>query len=161
MALGIYEASKSQCNMSAGPEGTRLAKDINKASRFLSTNVENMTYELDSLVSTLERAQVTVEKESTLETTPVTVEKESALETTPVTVETELSLAGRIVQWVKSLFQAIAMVFATLTRPISRIVRHHSDPNVQGSALADTALQQGASDIFRVESGAFLEHIIL
>jgi hypothetical protein len=148
MALGIYEASKSQCNMSAGPEGTRLAKDINKASRFLSTNVENMTYELDSLVSTLERAQVTVEKESTLETTPVTV-------------ETELSLAGRIVQWVKSLFQAIAMVFATLTRPISRIVRHHSDPNVQGSALADTALQQGASDIFRVESGAFLEHIIL
>jgi hypothetical protein len=154
MALGIYEASKSQCNMSAGPEGTRLAKDINKASRFLSTNV-------DSLVSTLERAQVTVEKESTLETTPVTVEKESALETTPVTVETELSLAGRIVQWVKSLFQAIAMVFATLTRPISRIVRHHSDPNVQGSALADTALQQGASDIFRVESGAFLEHIIL
>jgi hypothetical protein len=58
----------------------------------------------------------------------------------------------------KSLFKAVATIFATLTPSISGTIRHQPDPKVRGRALADTALGQAAS-VIRV--GAFLEHIIL
>jgi hypothetical protein len=137
MAERIDDASKSQCNVNPGPEATKLTEGINEASSSLSTNVAQMTYDLNSFVSALEKAQVTVEKER----------KER--------------LAERILRWLKSLFKAIATIFATLTPSGSSTVRHHSDPKVRGRASADTALGQATSDFCRVESGAFLEHIIL
>ena len=138
MAQRIDYASKFQYNVNAGPDATKLndfTEDINRASGFLSTNVEKMIFELGSLVSSLKKAQLTVEKER--------------------------SLAERILGWLKSLFKAISTVSVALTRPISRIVRHHSDPKVEVYALDDTPLRQGASDIWKGESGAFIEHIIL
>ena len=135
MAERIDDASKSQCNVNPGPEATKLTEGINEASSSLSTNVAQMTYDLNSFVSALEKAQVTVEK--------------------------EWSLVERILLWLKSLFKAIATIFATLTPSGSSTVRHHSDPKVRGRASADTALGQATSDFCRVESGAFLEHIIL
>jgi hypothetical protein len=54
--------------VNAGPETTarELAKDISKTSGFLSTNVNKMTLDLGSFVSTLEKIQVKVEKGRTL-----------------------------------------------------------------------------------------------
>ena len=47
MAQRIDDASKSQYNLKYdGPETTKLAKDISKASRSLSTNVTQMTNDL-------------------------------------------------------------------------------------------------------------------
>jgi hypothetical protein len=132
MAQRIDDASKSQYTVNAGPEATNLAKDISETSGFLSTNVERMTRDLRSFVSTLEKIQVKVEKKR---------------------------LAEQILRWLKLLFKAIAKVFATLTPSISGTVRHHSDPRVRGGVLADTALRQAASE-FRV-TGAFLELIPL
>ena len=67
MAQRIDDASESQYDlMDDDLETTRLAKDIRKASSSLSTNVERMTYELESFVSTLERVQVTMQKEQSL-----------------------------------------------------------------------------------------------
>ena len=128
MAQRIDDASKSQCNVNPGPEATKLTEGINDASSSLSTNVAQMTYDLDSFVSALEKAQVTV--------------------------------AERILRWLKSLFKAIAAIFTTLTPSGSSTV-HHPDPKVRGRASAETALGQATSDLCRAESGALLEHIIL
>ena len=136
MAQRIDDASKSQYNLKFdGPETTKLAKDINRASHSLSTNVTQMTYDLNLFVSALEKVQVTVEKER--------------------------SLAERILRWLKSLFRAIAMIFAALAPSISNTLRQYSDPNVQGCALAVTALGQAASVFCAMDSGTSLEHIIL
>jgi hypothetical protein len=40
-------------------------------------------------------------------------------------------------------------------------IRHHPDPEVQGCALANTALGQAAAVFCAMVSGVFLEHIIL
>jgi hypothetical protein len=132
MAQRIDDTAESQYTVNAGPEATKLAKDISKASGFLSTNVERMTRDLRLFVSTLEDIQVKVEKKR---------------------------LAEQILRWLKLLFKAIANIFATLTPSISGTVRHHPDPKVRGGALAGTALRQAASE-FRV-TGAFLELIPL
>jgi hypothetical protein len=123
MAQRIDDASKSQDNLiSDSPEARDLAKDISKASGLLSTNVDRMTYELDSFVNALKNIQVTA-----------------------ATVAREKSLVERILQWLKSMFKAIATIFATLTPSISAIVRHHPDPKVRGCALSNTTLGQAAS----------------
>jgi hypothetical protein len=136
MAQRIDDASKSQYNLKYdGPEMTKLAKDINKASRSLSTNVTQMTNDLNSFVSALEKAQVTMEK--------------------------EWSLVERILLWLKSLFKAITTIFAVLYPSISDTLRHHPDPRLRGCALVVTALGQAASVFCAMDSGAFLKHIIL
>jgi hypothetical protein len=136
MAQRIDDASKSQYNLKYdGPETTKLAKDINKASRSLSTNVTQMTNDLDSFVSALEKAQVTVEKGR--------------------------SLAERILRWLKTLFKAIARIFATLSPSISESLLHHPDPRIRGCAFAVTALGQAASVFCAMDSGVFLKYIIL
>ena len=135
MAQRIDDASKSQDNVICeSPEARELAKGIYKASGFLSTNVDRMTFELDSFVSALTKMQVAVERER--------------------------SIVERILRWLKTMFKAIATIFAKLTPPISAIIRHHPDPKVQGCSLADTALRQAASVFSTVDSGAFLERII-
>ena len=59
MAQRIDDAFKSQYNLEYdGPETTKLAKDINRASRSLSTNVTQMTYDLNSFVCALDDIQV-------------------------------------------------------------------------------------------------------
>ena len=133
MAQRIDDATKSRDNViSDSPEARQLAKDIGKASGLLSTNVERMTYELESFVTALKNVQVTVAKEK--------------------------SLVERILQWLKSMFKAIATIFATLTPSISAIVRHHPDPKVRGCALSNTTLGQAASVFCKAGSGAFLGH---
>jgi hypothetical protein len=135
MAQRIDDASKSRDNLICdSPEARKLAKDISNASGLLSTNVDRMTFELDSFVSVLKKMQVTVARER--------------------------SLVERILRWLKSMFKAIATIFATLTPSISDIVRHHPDPKLRGCALSNTALGQAASLFCGVNSGAFLEHII-
>ena len=74
----------------------------------------------------------------------------SALEKVQVTAQKEQSLARRI-----------ATIFATLSPSILGTVRYHPDPKIRGSKLANTALGQAASEFCRVDSGAFLEHIML
>jgi hypothetical protein len=135
MAQKIDDASKSQYNVNAGPEATKLTKDINRASRTLSIIVTQMTYDLNSFVSTLEKIQVKVKKEG--------------------------SLAERILRWLKSPFKAITTIFASRTPPISGTARHHADPNLRERGLVNTALGQATSKFCRVDAGAFLEHIIL
>ena len=136
MAQRIDNASKARNNLICeSPEARELAKDISKASGFLSTNVERMTLELDSFVSALKKMQVAVGKER--------------------------SLIERILRWLKTMFKAIATIFASLTPSISDVVRHHPDPKVRGCALSKTALGQAAFVFCRVESGASLEHTIL
>ena len=107
MAHRIDDASKSQYNLKFdGPKTTKLTKNINKASHSLSTNVTQMTHILNLFVSTLEKVQVTVEKERLM--------------------------VERILRWLKSLLKAIAKFFATLShsgafynplRPRARNVR--------------------------------------
>jgi hypothetical protein len=136
MAQRIDDASKSQGNLiSDSPEARQLAKDISHASGLLSTSVDRMTFELDSFVVALKKMQVTVAKER--------------------------SLVDRILRWLKTMFKAIATIFASLTPSISQIVRYHPDPKIRGSALSNTTLGQAASVFCKVNPGAFLEHINL
>ena len=67
MAQRFDDASKSQCELKDDDlETTRLPKDIRETSSLLSTYVERMKYELQTFVSVLEKAQVTVQKEQSL-----------------------------------------------------------------------------------------------
>ena len=138
MAQRFDDASRSQYDLKDdGIETTRLAKEIRNASNSLSTNVERTKYELKSFVSILQKEKI------------------------HVAVKNEQSLAGRILRWLKSLFQAIKTIFATLFPSISDTERHHPDPKIRESRLAETALGQAASEFCKVDSGALLEHIIL
>ena len=79
----------------------------------------------------------------------------SALEVVRVTVQKER------VKKEQSLAKRITTIFATLSPSISGTDRHHPDPKIRRSSLANTALGQAASEFCRVDSGVFLEHIIL
>jgi hypothetical protein len=126
MAQRIKDASNSRNNLIRdSQEAKELIKDINKASGLLATNVDRMTFELDSFVSVLKKMQATKER----------------------------SLVERIVQFLNSMFKAIATIFATLKPSISAIVRHHPDPKIRGCALAETALGQAAFVFCGVDSG--------
>ena len=67
-----------------------------------------------------------------------------------VTVQKEGSLAKRV-----------ATIFATLSPSVSGTIHHHPDPKIRESRLAETSLGKAASEFCKVDSGAFLEHIIL
>ena len=136
MAQRLDDASRSQYNFQYdGPETANLAKEINKATRSLSANVAKMTQELNSFVTGLEKCQVAVKKER--------------------------SLLERILRWLRSLFKAIAMIFAAFAPLIAAPLRCHPDPLLQGCALAVTALGQAASQFCAIEAGVFLKHVTL
>ncbi|KAH8981943.1 hypothetical protein EDB86DRAFT_392203 [Lactarius hatsudake] len=85
MAQRIDDASRSwRKGLKYGQDTTRLANDINKASRLLSQHVEHMQGNLELFVSALEKMEV---------------EKTS-------------SKARRILGWLKHLFNALAGIFA-------------------------------------------------
>jgi len=118
MAQRIEGASKSWLRgfRSDDSEKTsRLANDINKASRSLSEHVADMQKNLSSFVSILEKVQVTAREQQ--------------------------SLVGRILGWLKSLFKAIVKVFVTLGTliflsrfiPLRQVrVGHHLLPPLSG-----------------------------
>jgi hypothetical protein len=134
MAQRIDDASKSQNNLKyGGPETTKLAKDINSASRSLSTNVTQMTYGLNLFVSALENVQVAV--------------------------KTERSLSELILRWLKALLKAVASVLATACPPISPLPS--AAPKKQQPAFPISALIEAAAKFCTADPGAFLEHIIL
>jgi hypothetical protein len=96
MARRIDDASKSQYNLKyGGSETTKVAKDINRASRLLSTNVTQMTNVLNLFVSALEDVQVAM--------------------------KIERSLAEHILRWLESLFKTIADIIATSAFPVSAL----------------------------------------
>jgi hypothetical protein len=93
MAQRIDDASKSQYNLKFdGPETKKLTKDINRASRSLSTYVTQIIYDLDLFVSALEDIQVAV--------------------------KTEQSLAEHTLRWLKSLLKAVTGILATACPPV-------------------------------------------
>jgi hypothetical protein len=134
MAQRIDDASKSRYKLKYdSSETTRLANDISKASRSLSIHVTKMKDSLDKFVSVLENVQVTVKKQR--------------------------SLAKRILGWLKSLFKAIAWVFATLCDPFSALLLHSAEPTLQVLAFAASTLGKAAAKFCAADSGALLEHI--
>ena len=136
MAQRIDDASESQYNLRYDDsETTSLADDISEVSRLLSTNITDMMCNLDLFVSVLEEAQVAVKKEP--------------------------SLGERILRWLKYLFQAIARVLATVCPPISALLLRSAEPKVQMSAFALSTLGKAATIFCTVDSGTFIEHIIL
>jgi len=119
MAQRIDDASKSQSNLKYDDrETTRLAKSINKKSRSLSVYVTNMMDNLATFVSHLEKAQVAVKKQS---------------------------WAEWIMGWLKSLFRAIARIFATYCPPVSAFLLHSAGPKAQTSAFAVSTLGKAAA----------------
>ena len=142
MAQRFHDASMFKYNDALLAQTSELAGDIRKASGFLSTNIERMSDNLESFVSVLEDVQTTLQKERR--------------------VKKEQSLIERILGWLKSLFRAIATIFATLFPSLSGTDdRHHPDSNIRGCSLAKSALRQAASEFCRANSGASLEHITL
>jgi hypothetical protein len=136
MAQRIDDASKSQYNLKYDySETTRLANDISEASRSLSIYVTDMMYDLDKFVSVLEEVQVTVKKKP--------------------------SLGKRILGWLKYLFKVITRILATVCPPVSALLLCSAEPNVQMFAFALSALGKAAAMFCTVDSGAFLEHVIL
>jgi len=125
MAQRVDDASRSQYNLKYDySETTRLANDISEASRSLSIHVTKMKDNLDKFVAALEKVQVTMKKER--------------------------SLVERIMGWLKSLFRAIARIFAKYCPPVSAVL--HSAVSTLGKA---------AATFCAADSGVFLEHIIL
>ena len=134
IAHRIDDASKSQYDLEDdGLETMRLAKEIRYASRLLATNVERIKYELKAFVSILRKEKV----------------------------QQEQSLVERILQWLRSLIDAIRTIFAAINPSTCDPDRYHSDPEIRESRLAETALGQAASKFCKVGSGAFLKNIIL
>jgi hypothetical protein len=114
------------------PETMKLADDVTEASSLLSTYVAVMMDDLDLFVSALEEIRVK-----------------------------ERSLAGRVRRWLKSLFEAIAKVIATIFPVISNTLCTIPLPVTIGCAVAFTVLGNAASAICERDSGALLEHIVL
>jgi hypothetical protein len=134
MAQRIDDASKSRHKLKYDhSETTRVASDISASADSLSTYVIKMKDNLNSFVSVLEEVQVTVNRDR--------------------------SPAGQIVGWLKSLFNTIARILAIVCPPISALLRHSAEPDVQRSAVVVSTLGQAAAIFCAVDSGAFLEHI--
>ncbi len=137
MAQRIEGASKSWLRgfRSDDSEKTsRLANDINKASRSLSEHVADMQKNLSSFVSILEKVQVTAREQQ--------------------------SLVGRILGWLKSLFKAIVKVFVTLGTLISPFPLLSAAPGASGTAPVSSTLGKAAATFCGATSGAFLEHTV-
>ena len=135
MARRIDDASKSQYSLKyGGSETTKVAKDINRASRLLSTNVTQMTNVLNLFVSALEDVQVAM--------------------------KTERSLAEHILRWQESLFKTIGDIFATVCPSIFPLPPS-TEPKRQKCAFPVSALREAAPKFCTPVPGAFLEQIIL
>ena len=136
MAQRIDDASKSQYNLKYDnplAETTKLAEDICNASNLLSKNVNRMTDELKSFVAILEETQVAVKNERLL--------------------------AEQTLGWLKSLFNAITSIPATVCLPISALLPS-TDCKRQKSAFLVSTLREAASIFCTADPGAFFEHII-
>ena len=124
MAQRIDDASMSQCNLKYdGSETKRLARDISKASRSLSTNVTMMEGSLDSFVSTLEGVQVTLKKGRSQE--------------------------EQVLRSLKSLFKVIA-ILTTVSPPISALPPP-AESRRQKSMFPDSTLKEAAVKFLNVE----------
>ena len=126
MAQRIDDASRSWLKgLKYGQDTTRLANDINKASRALSQHVTQMQENLKSFVSALEKMEV---------------RKKS-------------SVARRILGWLKHLFNALASIFA-LGSFVSPFF-HSVAPGVSLIAPAASALWKAAAAFCGAASGVF------
>jgi len=119
MAQRIDDASESQYRLKYEEKTMSLANDISEASRSLSIYVTKMKDNLNSLVSTLERIQVTVKEER--------------------------SLVERILGWLESLFKAIARILVIFCPPISAHLFHSAEPKVQKAAFVVSTLGVAAT----------------
>jgi hypothetical protein len=129
MARRIDGASKSWLKgLKYGSDTTRLANDINKASRLLSLHVTQMQADLVSFVSALEKMEVRRKK----------------------------STPQRILGWLKYLFNALASIFAlgTFISPFM----HSAVPGVSTISPAASTLWKAAAAFCGAASGASLEH---
>jgi len=116
MAQRIDDASRSWLKgLKYGQDTTRLANDINKASRALSEHVTHMQGNLRSFVSVLEKMEVRKKK----------------------------SAARRILGWLKYLFNALASIFA-LGSFVSPFL-HSVAPGLSMVAPAASALWKAAA----------------
>lgn len=79
----------------------------------------------------------------------------SILEKAQVTVKKNKSWAEWIIGWLKSLFRAIARIFATYCPPTSAFL-HSVGRKAQAPALAASTLGKAAATFC---AGAFLEHL--
>jgi hypothetical protein len=126
MAQRIDDASRSWLKgLKYGQDTTRLANDINKASRALSEHVTHMQGNLRSFVSTLEKMEV---------------RKKS-------------SAARRILGWLKYLFNALASIFA-LGSFVSPFL-HSVAPGLSMVAPAASTLWKAAAAFCGTASGMF------
>ena len=126
MAQRIDDASRSWLKgLKYGQDTTKIANDINKASRALSQHVTQMQENLKSFVSALEKMEV---------------RKKS-------------SMARRILGWLKHLFNALASIFA-LGSFVSPFL-HSVAPGVSLIAPAASALWKAAAAFCGAASGMF------
>ena len=134
MAQRIDNASKSQYNLKYDDsETTRIALNIEKASRSLSIFVSRMKDNLKSFVSALEEVQVAVK---------------------------EQSLAEKFLGWLKYLLKVIVSIVAAVCSPVSSLLSR-VEPNPQYLASAVSTLGRAATEFCRVDPGAFSDHVIL
>ena len=132
MAQRMDDMSNSQCmglNYDDS-ETTRLANDISQASRELSLYVTRMNDNLISFVSTLEKIQET---------------------------RKEQKLVEWILEWLKSLFKALARIFVTFG-PVITPFLHSIAPNASWVEPAASTFYVAARTFCIATSGAFLEH---
>ena len=127
MAQRIDDASRSWLKgLKYGPETTKLANDINKASRALSQHVTHMQGNLNAFVSALEKMEVRKKR----------------------------STAKRILGWLKYLFSALASIFA-LGSFVSPFL-HSAAPGLGLVAPAASTLWKAAAAFCGAASGMFL-----
>ena len=111
-------------------ETTRIANDIREASRSLSVNVTDMTFNLDSFVSALEEVQVAVK---------------------------EQSLAEKFLGWLKYLLKAVVSIVAAVCSPIATLLSRVG-PKSRYLTSAVSTLRRAAAEFCRVDPGAFSEY---
>jgi leucyl-tRNA synthetase len=134
IAQRIENASKSQYNLKHDDsETTKITNDIREVSHSLSINVTDMEYDLESFVSALEDVQVVVK---------------------------ERSLADKLREWLKYLLKVIAGIVAAVCFLISTCLSC-VEPKPQYLTSAVSTLGKAAAKVYRVDSGAFSEYIIL
>ena len=136
MAQRIDDASKTWFNRLKydDSETTKLAKDINQASRSISSSVTRMKDNLSSFVSFLEEIEVAAKKDRTL--------------------------IRRIFGWLKLLFKALARIIVTLGPLLSPIL-YSLAPGVCEVATYVSTLWKAAAAFCGPASGAVLERAIL
>ncbi|KAI0273902.1 hypothetical protein BGY98DRAFT_109179 [Russula aff. rugulosa BPL654] len=118
------DTSKSQYNLKYDvSETTRITNDIREASRSLSVNVTDMTFNLDSFVSALEEVQVAVK---------------------------EQSLAEKFLGWLKYLLKAVVSIVAAVCSPIATLLSRVG-PKSRYLTSAVSTLRRAANEFCRVD----------